>query len=344
MSCFGIYTLANDAVYDQLVALLNSIEVNVSADIPVCIIPYDDRMSRVRQEVDSRANITIFDNWESIQRWENFAREVWAAYSQSSQKKSAQLVRGRCLMQRRYAAFDGSFDKFVVYDADCLAMKPLDSVLKKLDVYDLVFDDWEHSKPDPVTALNLPFIEKSTSLSAAKVRSQLHCASFFGSKRGLFDRDQLSTLKEKLTKHREIEWINGVSEAFLFNYMTVRGEYSIFNFTLSPDGQDRTGNCADADPFLTINNVLYNEEGLKPIHRIHYMNYSAVDFARLCQGEDVDIRYKDIFLYYRFLKSPEQRPKQLNPPSWLEKNSRKLKQMRQKIKVPFSTLFQNKFR
>jgi hypothetical protein len=35
----GIYTLANDVVYDQLVALLNSIEANVSPNIPVCIIP-----------------------------------------------------------------------------------------------------------------------------------------------------------------------------------------------------------------------------------------------------------------------------------------------------------------
>ncbi|MCX7596530.1 MAG: methionine synthase, partial [Fischerella sp.] len=34
MKPFGIYTLANDPVYDQLVALLNSIERNVSAEIP----------------------------------------------------------------------------------------------------------------------------------------------------------------------------------------------------------------------------------------------------------------------------------------------------------------------
>lgn len=33
----GIYTLANDVVLDQLVALLNSIERNVGKDIPVCV-------------------------------------------------------------------------------------------------------------------------------------------------------------------------------------------------------------------------------------------------------------------------------------------------------------------
>ena len=43
----GIYTLANDAVYDQLVALLNSIEANYSKDIPVCVIPYDNDIGKI---------------------------------------------------------------------------------------------------------------------------------------------------------------------------------------------------------------------------------------------------------------------------------------------------------
>ncbi|MFO7029254.1 hypothetical protein B9T07_04150 [Limnospira fusiformis CCALA 023] len=42
----GICTLANDKVYDQLVALLNSIEANQGADMPVCIYPYNDNIER----------------------------------------------------------------------------------------------------------------------------------------------------------------------------------------------------------------------------------------------------------------------------------------------------------
>jgi hypothetical protein len=37
MEKLGVYTLANDVVFDQLVALLNSIEKNVSPDIPVSV-------------------------------------------------------------------------------------------------------------------------------------------------------------------------------------------------------------------------------------------------------------------------------------------------------------------
>ncbi|MFP4101130.1 Npun_R2821/Npun_R2822 family protein [Coleofasciculus sp.] len=336
MSSFGIYTLANDAVYDQLVALLNSIEVNVSPDIPVCVIPYDERLERVKPEVDSRTNVTLFDNWDSIQRWEDFAQQVWAAHPQGRQKNAARLVRVRKHAQRRYAAFDGSFDKFVVYDADSLAMKPLNNIYEKLEKYDFVFDDWEHKKTDSVAALKLSKIEEYGQFKAAEVRPKLHCSSFFGTKLGLLDETTLSNFIERLINQREVEWINGVSEAFLFNYMTLRCDRPLYNFTLSPNGQDRTGNCADADPFVNIDNVLYNEQGLKPIHRIHYMNYSASDFVRLCQGEDVNICYKDIFLYYRFLKQPEQRPKTLKRPNQLTTMKRLLNKRLNQVKKRIS--------
>jgi len=339
MASQGIYTLANDVVYDQLVALLNSIEANVNPDIPVCVIPYDERIDRVKQELHSRPNVTLFENWDSIQRWEEFAHQVWAAHPRTSQTRLSRPKWYQGHLQRKFAAFDGLFDKFVFYDADSLAMKPLNDVFEKLDNYDFVFDDWEHVKPEPVAALNISVIESSGLYKEADIRPKIHCGSFFGSKRGFFDATELSRLKEQLIEKREVEWINGHGwwdDVFLFNYLTLRCDRPLFNFTLSPNGQDRTGNCADADPFVNVDNVLYNEQGLKPIHRLHYMNYSSRDFARLCKGEDVDIRYKDVFLYYRFLKQPELKPKELKTPSLFVKSNRNLQTVLQKIKRTIS--------
>lgn len=332
MSSFGIYTLANDAVYDQLVALLNSIEVNVSPDIPVCVIPYDERLERVKPEVDSRANVTLFDNRESIQRWEDFATQVWAAYPAAKKKAITRPPWGKG-HHRRFAAFDGQFERFVFYDADSLAMKLVEDVLEKLDAYDFVFDDWEHKKSIDMAALDIPLIEGSGIYKEEQIRPKLHCSSFFGSKQGIFDERELSLLKDQLIEREEIAWVSRWwDDAFLFNYMTLRCDRPLYNFTLSPNGQERTGNCADADPFVNIDQVLYNEQGLKPIHRIHYMNYSSKDFAQLCKGEDVDIRYKDIFLYYRFMKQPDHKPKQLKSPSLFVKTNRHLQNFVQKIK------------
>lgn len=331
MQPFGIYTLANDVVLDQMIALLNSIEVNVGVQVPVCIIPYDDRLTQVKQAIVDRPQVSLFKNFDAIQRWETFAQEVWAAHPQGSQKSSAALVQVRNHAQRRYAAFDGEFEKFVVYDADCLAMKPLDDVFAKLNHHDFVFDDWEHAKPEAVAALKFPPVEQAMQLTAAEIRSQIHCSSFFGSKQGLFDALKLSELKQKLVEQREVAWINGVAEAFLFSYLTLRGEYSLFNFTLSPHNQHRTGNCADADPFIEKDQVLYNADGLKPIHRIHYMNYGAEKFARLAQGEDVGMQYQEMFLLYRFLKNPHQKPATLSPPSLWTQLNRTSRTLTQKI-------------
>jgi hypothetical protein len=83
---------------------------------------------------------------------------------------------------------------------------------------------------------------------------------------------------------------------------------------------------------VNIDNVLYNEQGQKPIHRIHYMEYSSQDFANLCKGIDANICYKDVFLHYRFLKNPEQKPSQLKPPSAFSKMTRQLQKAMGKMK------------
>lgn len=47
----GICTLGNDVVYDQLLALLNSIDAILGPETPVCVFPFDDRLERVKAEV-----------------------------------------------------------------------------------------------------------------------------------------------------------------------------------------------------------------------------------------------------------------------------------------------------
>lgn len=325
MEPFGIYTLANDAIYDQLVALLNSIDANISPTIPVCVIPFDHRLDRVKAEIDVRPNVTLFEHSASINRWETFARQFANVHPDANLASHPRWYDGS--LHRKFAAFDGNFEKFVFFDGDSLAMKPITDVLQKLETYDFVFDDWEHAKPVANAALDMPLIEKTGFLAADDIRSQLHCSSFWGSKRGIFDSNELDDLQERLVNHAEAVWVNGQGwwdDAFLFNYMTLRSGRPMFNFTRSTESQERTGNCANADPFVVVDQVLYNEQGMKPIHRIHYMGYSSTDFARLCRGEDVNIPFKHIFLHYRFASQPDQKPSILQAPSLLTQVNRSL--------------------
>lgn len=190
-SISGIYTLANDVVHDQLVALLNSIEANVDSKIPICVIPYDDRLAKVKREISSRTNVTLFDNHESIQRWENFAYELWEVHPRASQKnlKNSKWYQGH--LQRKFVAFEGEFDRFVFYDCDSLAMKPLNAVFEKLETFDFVFDDWEHKKKKSVAALNIDKVKASGVYREEDIIPKLHCGSFFGSKKGLFSQKEI---------------------------------------------------------------------------------------------------------------------------------------------------------
>jgi hypothetical protein len=334
MTKIGIYTLANDAVYNQLVALLNSIEVNIGVHIPVCIIPYNEKFDLVKKEITSRANVTIFENSESIQRWEKFAHEIWAAHPGAKSSKLSRNWWSNGHLQRKMCAFDGEFDKFVFCDADSLVMKPFDDIFEKLNTYAFVFDDWIHTKNRDKVPLNIPFLEHKKLFLEENIRPKLHCSDFFGSIRGLFPAEKLELYKKLLLEETEVNWLTAWwDDAHLFNYLTFKSNLSLFNFTLSDNGEDRTGNCAIADPFVSINNVLYNKEGLKPIHRLHYMNYPAADFARLCAGEDVDIRYREEFLYYRFLKQPDSKPQTFHSPSLSTKIYRLCQKATNKVKL-----------
>ncbi|AKG22984.1 Npun_R2821/Npun_R2822 family protein [Calothrix sp. 336/3] len=339
MSNFGIYTLANDIVYDQLVALLNSIEVNVSSDIPICIIPYDERIDQVKAEVKSRPQVTLFDNYDVIKKWDKFTNEVWDAHPRARDSRLKRPGWYKGFVHRKLAAFDGEFDKFIFYDADSLAMKRVADVWQKVTEYDLVFDDWEHDKPENATDINLEMAAKKYNLPEKELSHRLHCNSFVASRRDLFSLEELQFIQNNLVHNQEIDWINYKfwwSSSALFNYMTLDPKYSIFNYTLSPRYEDRTGNCANADAFVNQNNILYNQDGMKPIYRIHYMSYGASEFARLSRGEDVDICYRNEFLYYRFMHQPEQKPRVLTKPSLPTVTNRFIQKTVKKIQRTFA--------
>ena len=76
----GICTLANDRVYDQVVALLNSIEAILGPEMPVCIYPYNDETEKIAAEIANRPNVQLYNDKDSMQRWDQFFRDVWDAH------------------------------------------------------------------------------------------------------------------------------------------------------------------------------------------------------------------------------------------------------------------------
>jgi hypothetical protein len=317
----GIYILANDVVFDHLVALLNSLEINGAKDIPVCIIPYDDRLTKVRVEITSRHNVTLFENTDSILFWEDFAIQVWTSHAKAQkvwQAKGWKPV--HCLgMHRKFCCFDGPFDKFIYFDCDTLLMGSLDYIYQKLDGFDWVANDFQY-KSDLNYVFDLSSQKLADIFDCERLESQLFCAGWFASKKGVLNRHNSVKMLEYLRAgESEILSVRGTDQP-LFNYLVARCKISFYNFAYSQPEQV-TGNHWSSQ-FDAIDNVLYDKG--RRLTYLHYMSISAAKINQLCAGEDVEMPYRDVFLHYRYLNSPETQPK-LTRPNLLVRLQRNLK-------------------
>lgn len=304
----GIYTLANDRMYDQVIALVSSIRRNYDTQIPICIIPYDEQVQKL--ETLEMEQVFLFDNSESLSKWQNFASNIWNHERFASFKKTNWYHGSNTI--RKLCSFDGLFDQFIYIDSDELVMSSLEDCFDKLKEYDCIFDDWEHRKENSFLSVDL--IKEKYNYPETDVKIHCHCSDFFAAKSSLITTQSLAELQFSLLREDEVNLINERGwwdEVYLFSYITFKLNCKIFNYTLSLDPRERTGNIAKVDPFVEKGYVLLNREGLKPIHRIHYMGYGAEDFARLSKGENTNIPYQEVFLDYRFSNHPEQAPTKL---------------------------------
>lgn len=316
----GIYTLANDVIYDQLVALLNSIEVNVSPDFPVCVIPYDDNLERVKAEIKTRKNVELLTNKNIIDRWEDFSTQIWQVHPSAMNSWQAKGITGvnRLGMHRRFCAFDSEspFDQFIYFDGDVLVLNSIDYIFEQLNKNDFVVYDFQYK--DLSHVYDIDSNKLSTIFSEERTKKEIFCAGFYASKKGLFSEKQREWLIEKLASgEAEILYFNAPDQSIL-NYMVMRLGISAYNFSLNLPIAERTGCSVTSPHFQFRDNVLYDQD--QRLTYLHYIGLHSSVFTRLCKGENLDFPYREIFLHYRYLHEPEKIPqfqtklKPYNPP------------------------------
>lgn len=111
----GICTLANDRVFDQLIALLNSIEAILGRDTPVCVYPYDDNTQAIAAEISKRPSVQLFADREVIDQWDNFAKAASDTHPTAKEgwQKAGSNDYHRFGTHRRYCAFNGPWERFL---------------------------------------------------------------------------------------------------------------------------------------------------------------------------------------------------------------------------------------
>jgi hypothetical protein len=301
----GICTLANDQVYHQLVALLNSIEVFMGKDMPVCVYPYDENTSRIAAEIAHRPNVQLYSDSLSIQHWDRFARQVWDTHPTAQQrwKSSDRNFYYRVGTHRRLCGFDAPFDRFLYMDADTILLNSVDFIFNQLDqqdwiVYDFQFKDLSHVYDQ--TSPRLTQVFSNTQLS------RIFCSGFYASRQGIFSTAQQDWLLLELRAGDAEILYPMAPDQTLLNYMVMKSQLSSFNFALELPPQQKTGCCVTSSGFVAQDNRLFDRGN--PLTYLHYIGLSSSLFNRVCEGENIDFPYRDLFLYYRYLHEPEQRP------------------------------------
>ncbi|MCD8486540.1 MAG: sugar transferase [Desertifilum sp.] len=322
----GICTLCNDRMFDQLVALLNSIEVIYGSQMPVCIFPYDEQTEKIAAEIAKRPQVFIYDDRESIDRWDEFMRQ--ARPDKMDSTKKFRLYGSH----RRFCAFDGPFDKFVYMDADILLLDTLDLIFAKLDEYDCVTYDFQFYHPEFVYNVQSPKLLEV--FDENRLRNEIFCAGFYASKRGLFGEAERRWLIEQLQAgEAEIFKTTGHDQP-VANYMFMRTNKRICNLShVLPEGT-ATGCTVTSKHFEEKDHALYDNGNR--VTYLHYVGISPRIPEAICAGENLKLPYRDLFLHYRFLHEPEKRPvfrepppeKPKAPPSLLKRAMNKLKLLR----------------
>ncbi|MFB2920570.1 Npun_R2821/Npun_R2822 family protein [Aerosakkonema funiforme] len=316
----GIYTLANDYVYNQLVALLNSIEVNVGKSMPVCVIAYDDRVDKVRAEVAKRDNVTLLEDPALFAPWEDLSRKVWQAHPTAFKIWQEKGIEGvyRIGMNRRYCAFDreAPFERFAYFDADVLVLNNLAEIFQALDKHEFVVYDFQYK--DLSHIYNIQSSKLLEVFPQNRLESEIFCAGFYAGRKGIFTSEKLNTVVSSLAAgEAEILYMSAPNQSVL-NYMIMRSHIPVYNLALELPKNKSTGCSVTSSHFELRDNVLYDRGN--QLTYLHYIGVSTKLFNRICDGENLDCPYRDIFLHYRYLHEPENRPqftgkpKPYNPP------------------------------
>lgn len=299
----GVYILANDVVCDQLIALINSLEENVSPDLPICVVPYDDNTANSRRATERYSQVQWFDDKAILDKWENFAKEIWRSHSTAFQAWAERGIAGvsRMGMHRRFCCFDGPFDRFIYLDADILAMSSFDLLFDSLDNCDFVTYDFQYKDLSHVFAVDAPNL--TAVFERDRLQTEIFCAGLFASKKGLFTDPMLADLLDSLRAgDAEILYYNGPDQSIL-NYMVMKSGVSAMNLARTLPAEVRTGCCVTSPHFEERDRVLFDQE--QQLIYLHYIGVGSHFFNRLCTGENILLPYRDLFLHYRYLNGDE---------------------------------------
>jgi len=250
----GIYVMANDQAIDNAIALLSSIRVH-DPDVPVILIPYDERHRSVSAVLRKHFDVRLYENRALIRRIDEAVRR---SFGTGFFKKPE--------MFRKQACWFGPFDEFLYLDADIVVFERIAAILDYLAEFDFVCCDDQYR-----TGLQHVFSARVIDEQVFSPRELLDIfnAGLFGAKKGTLTEEGLYAHFAECARHiGYFDFTTGCNDQPIFNYFVLKRIPRRINLFRAVAGTPRM--WAGTPGFIAQGERLFDPEVGTPLKFLHW--------------------------------------------------------------------------
>lgn len=280
----GIYIVANDRVYDNAIALLNSIR-SYDPEVPVFLIPFNEEYQKVADTLNKLHNVQLFPNLEFL---DHFTKKIGEIFDRDFLALPNKM--------RKLAVWFGPLDEFLYIDTDIIVFNKISDVLNKLSEVGFICCDYHHAN-EGLRNIFSPYVKEHNIFTETELQDVFN-SGLWASKKGAITEQQMDEILRECATHREyFDFTQGVTDQPILNYMVLKLIPKRYNLVKTPEGEP--GSWAGSKHFQEKDHVLYDQG-----KRLIYLHWAGTP---LKPGG----AYWDLWEHYRYLKEDK--------PSWLQK-------------------------
>lgn len=273
--------MANDAALEQTEALINSIRY-YDNDVPVVMIPYDNKYLKVAKVLRERYDVELFYDAAVLNSIEDkiisiFGKKLFARPNQF----------------RKQACWFGPFDEFLYLDTDIIVFEKIIDNLNYLKDSDFVCCDYQY-----LNGIKFLFNEKvlNEDIFTQQDIKGVFNAGFWGSKKGIINESVFWEILEECSNHLDyFDFSQKVSDMPIFNYMVLKKIDKKLNIAKDTD-EKGGGSWAGMNHFIQEGDKLIDPNVKKPLK---YLHWAGIKIQPGCPYWDIWKYYYDLSEGYR---------------------------------------------
>lgn len=275
----GIYIVANDRVYDNAIALLNSIRC-YDSEVPVYLIPFNDDYQKVATTLSNLHNVQLFPDLELVEQFTTKIGEIFDRDFLALPNKMRKLV-----------VWFGPLDEFLYIDTDILIFEKIADNFNQLAEVDFFCCDY-HYKSEGLRNVFSPLVKEQGIFTHEQLQDVFN-SGFWASRKGTISQQQMYDTLYECSQHREyFDFSEGVTDQPILNYLVLKLISKRGNLVKVPGGGP--GSWAGSPHFQEKDHVLYDKDG----RRLKYLHWAGTPMQ---PGGP----YRKLWEYYRYLQEPE---------------------------------------